>query len=63
MSQGFTKSKMDSNLYLKVEGIKLVMLILYVDDMFLTDPRHVHLTTAKHMSGLVFVRYINDPII
>jgi hypothetical protein len=35
-SLGFTKSKVDSNLYLKVMNNKPVMLLLYVDDVFLT---------------------------
>ena len=33
-SLGFTKSKSDSNLYYKVEDGNLVMLLLYVDDLF-----------------------------
>jgi hypothetical protein len=33
---GFTKSKVDSNLYLKVMNDDPVMLLLYVDDVFLT---------------------------
>ena len=37
MSQGFTKSKEDSNLYFKVEGRRPVILLLYVDDLFLTS--------------------------
>ena len=36
MSLGFTKSKADSNLYFKIEGKRLVMHMLYVDDRFLT---------------------------
>ena len=36
MSLGFTKSKEDSNRYFKVEDVRTVMLLLYVDDMFLT---------------------------
>ena len=36
MSQGFSKSKEYSNLYFKVEGRRPMMLLLYVDDMFLT---------------------------
>ena len=36
MALGFTKSKEDSNLYIKVEGEILIMLLLYVDDLFLT---------------------------
>jgi hypothetical protein len=35
MSLGFTKSKVDSNLYLKVMNDEPVMLLLYVDDVFL----------------------------
>ena len=31
---GFTKSKEDSNLYYKVEGGNPVILLLYVDDLF-----------------------------
>ena len=33
-SLGFTKSKADSNLYYNVEDGNLVMLLLYVDDLF-----------------------------
>ena len=36
MTLGFTESKVDSNLYFKVEGGRPVMLLLYVDDLFLT---------------------------
>ena len=35
MSLGFTKSKTNSNLYYKVEGDGLMILLLYVDDLFL----------------------------
>ena len=35
MSQGFTKSKEDSNLYFKVEDRRPVILLLYVNDLFL----------------------------
>ena len=37
MGLGFTESKLDSNLYFKVEGRIPLMLILYVDDLFLTS--------------------------
>ena len=33
----FTESKADSNLYFKVEGGIPMMLLLYVDDLFLTE--------------------------
>ena len=36
MSLGFSKSKEDPNLYYKVEGDGLMILLLYVDDLFLT---------------------------
>ena len=35
MILGFTKSKEDSNLYFKVEGGRPVMLLLYVDGLFI----------------------------
>ena len=35
-SLGFTKSKADSNLYYKVEDGNPAMLLLYVDDLFVT---------------------------
>ena len=35
MSLGFTKSKEDSNLYFKVEYGRTMILLLYVDDLFL----------------------------
>ena len=35
-SLGFTKSKTDSNLYYKVEKGNPVILLLYVDDLFVT---------------------------
>ena len=37
MALGFTKSKVDSNLFFKVEGERPLMLLLYVDDLFLTE--------------------------
>ena len=40
MALGFTESKADSNLYFKVEGGIPVMLLLYVDDLFLIEKRN-----------------------
>ena len=37
MTLGFTEIKMDSNLCFKVEGRRPVMLLLYVDDLSLTE--------------------------
>ena len=39
MALGFTESKVDSNLYFKVEGGRPVMLLLYVYDLFLKEKR------------------------
>ena len=36
MALGFTKSKVDSNLFFKVEGGRSMMLLLHADDLFLT---------------------------
>ena len=36
MSLGFTKSKSDSNLYYNIEDDRIMILLLYIDDMFLT---------------------------
>ena len=36
MALGFTETKADSNLYFKVEDGTPVMILLYVDDLFLT---------------------------
>ena len=35
-SMGFTKSKADPNLYLKIVEDEPVIMLLYVDDLFLT---------------------------
>ena len=35
LNLGFIESKPDSNLYFKVEGERPVILLLYVDDLFL----------------------------
>ena len=37
MKLGFTRSEVDPNLYFKVEDDKPLILVLYVDDLFLTD--------------------------
>ena len=36
MNLGFTKSKVDSNLYYKVVNDEIMILLLYVDDLFFT---------------------------
>jgi hypothetical protein len=41
MSLGFTKSKVDSNLYFKVMNDEPIILLLYVDDLFLTGEENL----------------------
>ena len=53
MSLGFTKSKADSNLYFKVEGGRLVIILLYVDDMFLIREDEL-ITNTKRMFAAKF---------
>ena len=45
-SLGFTKSKADPNLYMKVMEDELVILLLYVDDLFLNG-NEKHITDCK----------------
>ena len=40
MNLGFIESKEDSNLSFKVDGRRPVILLLYVDDIFLTEKRN-----------------------
>ena len=40
MALGFAESKEDSNIFFKVEGGRPVMLLLFVDDLFLTEKRN-----------------------
>ena len=53
MSLGFTKSKADSNLYFKVKGGRPVILLLYVDDLFLTR-MDKHIVDAKRKLATQF---------
>ena len=50
MRLGFTKSKGDSNLYFKVEDGILVILLLYVDDLFLTGEEELIKDTNKRLA-------------
>ena len=53
MSLGFTKIKVDSNLYFKVECGRSMILLLYVDDLFLTCENEL-ITDAKRR---IFVEF------
>ena len=49
MSLGFTKSKEDSNLYFKVEDKILMMLLLYVDDLFTIGEDELIVDTSRKL--------------
>ena len=49
MSLGFTKSKADPNLYFKVEDGKQVILLLYVDDLFLTGDEELIIDSKRKL--------------
>ena len=51
MDLGFTESKADSNLYFKVEGGGPVMLLLYVDDLFLTKKEELIKGSRRRLVG------------
>jgi hypothetical protein len=49
-SLGFTKSKVDSNLYFKVMNDEPVILLLYVDDLFLTGEENLITNCKKKLA-------------
>ena len=48
---GFTKSKADSNLYYKVEDGNPVMLLIYVDDLFVTGTHGLITDTKRKLAA------------
>jgi hypothetical protein len=50
-SLGFTKSKEDSNLYFKVMNDELVILLFYVDDLFLTGEENLITECKKKLTS------------
>jgi hypothetical protein len=48
---GFTKSKADSNLYFKVMNNEPVILLLYVDDLFLTREENLITECKKKLAS------------
>ena len=50
-SLGFTKSKANSNLYYKVEEGNLVILLLYVDDLFVTGEDGLIANTKRKLAA------------
>ena len=54
---GFTESKVDSNLCFKVEYGRPVMLLLYVNDLFLTEVARRRLAAEFEMKDLDMMHY------
>jgi hypothetical protein len=50
-SLGFTKSKVDFNLYFKVINDEPVILLLYVDDLFLTGEEKLIIVCEKNLAA------------
>ena len=57
-SLGFTKCKVDSNLHFKVEDGRLVMLLLYVDDIFLIGEDELIVYAKRKLSTEFEMKYL-----
>ena len=57
-SLGFTKSKMDSNLYYKVEEGNPVVLLLYVDDLFIIGDDGLIVDTKRNLAAEFKMKYL-----
>jgi hypothetical protein len=55
---GFTKSKVDSNLYFKVMNDEPVILLLYVDDLFLTGEEKLIIDCKKKLTAEFEMKYL-----
>jgi hypothetical protein len=58
MSLGFTKNKVDPNLYLKVMNDEPVMLLLYVDDLFLMGEENLITDCKKKLVAEFEMKYL-----
>ena len=64
MNFGFTKSKVDSNIYYKIENDEIMILLLYVDDLFFIEKEKLikeckkKLAVEFEMKGLGTMRYL-----
>ena len=57
MTLSFIESKVDSNLFFKVEVRRLVILMLYVDDLFLTEVARRRLAVEFEIKDLGMMHY------
>ena len=58
MSIGFTKSKVDSNIQFKVMNDEPVILLLYVDDLFLTREENIIIDCKKKLDVEFEMKYL-----
>ena len=58
MIPGFTKSKADSNLYYKVEDDGIMILLLYVDDLFFTENEKLISGCKKNLAKEFEMKYL-----
>jgi hypothetical protein len=58
-SLSFTKSKADSNLYFKVMNDEHVILLLYVDDLFLTGEENLIIDWKKKLTAKFEMKYLS----
>jgi hypothetical protein len=54
----FTKSKADSNIYFKIMDNELVILLLYVDDLFLTGEENLITECKKRLASEFEMKYL-----
>jgi hypothetical protein len=57
---GFTKSKVDSNLYFKVMNNEPVVLLLYVDDLFLTGEEKLIIDSKRKLVEEFEMKYLGS---
>ena len=60
MRLGFTKSKSDSNIYVKVEDRIRVILILYVDDLFLIGDEEIIIDSRRILATKFDMKYLGN---
>jgi hypothetical protein len=58
MSLGFTKSKADSNLYFKIMDNEPVILLLYVDDLFLIGEEKLIAKCKRRLASEFEMKYL-----
>jgi hypothetical protein len=60
MSLGFTKSKVDPNLYFKIKNDGPIILLIYMDDLFLTDEENLIIDCKKNIDAKFDTKYLGS---